>query len=160
MYINRFSEKEIMQYLNKKEIIAIVGPRQSGKTTLLKHIFVNLNKAIFLDFEDRETLELFDEDIKSFIELYVKPYDYLFIDEFQYAKEGGKNLKYIYDNYATKIIITGSSASSLSIHGLKYLVGRVFVFNLNPFSFGEYINYKEPILYAEIYIKRKKLTKP
>ena len=159
MYINRFLEKKLMNYLDKREIIAVVGPRQSGKTTLLKHIFKDLKNARFLDFEDRETLELFNEDIKSFIDLYVKPYDYLFIDEFQYAKEGGKNLKYIYDNYKTKIIISGSSASSLSIQSIKYLVGRVFVFTLYPFSFEEYLNYKEPRLYNHIYIK-KKLTKP
>ncbi|MBL7147495.1 MAG: ATP-binding protein [Nanoarchaeota archaeon] len=159
MYINRFLEKEINKYLNKKEIVGVVGARQCGKTTLLKHIFKNLKNAIFLDFEDRENLELFNEDIKSFVDLYVKNYDYLFIDEFQYAKEGGKNLKYIYDNYKTKIIISGSSVSGLSIHSIKYLVGRIFVFNLYPFSFEEYLSYKEPNLYHNIYLKRK-LTNP
>ena len=104
MYVHRILETELKKYLKKKEILAVVGPRQSGKTTLLKQIFKDLDKALFLDFEDRETLELFNEDLKSFIELYVKPHQYLFIDEFQYAKEGGKNLKYIYDNYKTKQI--------------------------------------------------------
>src|SRR3989344_7646606 len=119
MYVYRFLEKEIRKYLKKKEIIAVVGPRQSGKTTLLKQIFNVLDKAIFLDFEDRDTLELFSEDLKSFIELYIKKYDYVFIDEFQYAKEGGKNLKYIYDTYKIKIFISGSSSSELSIQGIK-----------------------------------------
>ena len=159
MYINRFLEGELKRYLNKKEILAVVGPRQSGKTTLLKYIFKDLKNALFLDFEDRETLELFDEDIKSFIDIYVKKYNYLFIDEFQYAKQGGKNLKYIYDNYKTKIVISGSSVSGLSIHSIKYLVGRIFVFTLYPFSFEEYLNYREQRLYKEVYIKRK-LTKP
>lgn len=159
MYINRFLEKELTKYLSKREIIAVLGARQCGKTTLLKHVFAGLKNALFLDFGDRETLELFNEDIKSFIELYVKPYNYLFIDEFQYAKEGGKNLKYIYDNYKTKIVISGSSISGLSVHSIKYLVGRVFVFNLYPFSFEEYLSYKEPLLYNEVYLKRK-LTRP
>jgi len=159
MYIYRFLEKDLRKYLKKKEIIAVVGARQCGKTTLLKQIFKDLKNAVFLDFEDREILELFNEDIKSFVELYVKKHDYLFIDEFQYAKEGGKNLKYIYDNYKIKIIISGSSVSGLSVHSIKYLVGRIFVFNLYPFSFEEYLNYKEPKLYKNIYIKRK-LTKP
>ena len=159
MYINRFLEKDLRRYLKKKEIIAVVGPRQCGKTTLLKHIFKDLKNALFLDFEDRETLELFNEDVKSFIDLYVKKYDYLFIDEFQYAKEGGKNLKYIYDNHKTKIVISGSSVSGLSIHSIKYLVGRIFVFNLHPFSFEEYLSYKEPRIYNQIYLKRK-LSRP
>ena len=158
MYINRFLEKDLGKYLKNREIIAITGPRQCGKTTLLKHIFNNLKNAIFLDFEDRETLEVFNEDIKSFAELYVKDRDYLFIDEFQYAKEGGKNLKYIYDNHKIKIIISGSSASGLSIHGIKYLTGRIFTFNLYPFSFSEYLSYKHPKLYS-IYLK-KRLSKP
>lgn len=159
MYIERFLENGIRNYLKKREIIAIIGPRQSGKTTLIKHIFSDLKDALFIDFEDRETLELFNEDIQSFIELYVKPYKYLFIDEFQYAKEGGKNLKYIYDHYSTKIIISGSSATALSIHGMKYLVGRIFVFTLYPFSFDEFLNHKEPALYKNIYVKRN-VTRP
>jgi len=158
MYIYRFLEKDLKKYLKKKEIIAVVGARQCGKTTLLKHIFKDLKKAIFLDFEDRETLELFTEDIKAFIDLYVRKYDYLFIDEFQYAKEGGKNLKYIYDNHKIKIIISGSSVSGLSVHSIKYLVGRIFVFNLYPFSFEEYLSHKDPDIYT-IYIK-KELSNP
>lgn len=160
MYINRFLEKDLRKYLGKREIIAVVGARQCGKTTLLRHIFKDLKNALFLDFEDREALELFEQDIKSFTELYVKPYAYLFIDEFQYAKNGGKNLKYIYDHYKTKIVISGSSVSGLSIHSIQYLVGRIIVFNLYPFSFEEYLSYKEPMLYQNIYAKKIKLTMP
>jgi len=159
MYIRRFLEDDLRAGLRAREILAVVGPRQCGKTTLLKHIFDGLNNAVFLDFEDRETLELFNEDIGSFVELYVKPYRYLFIDEFQYAEEGGKTLKYLYDHHSTKIIISGSSASALSIQSIKYLVGRIFVFNLHPFSFEEFLSYKEPLLFARIY-KKKKLTGP
>ena len=159
MYINRTLEKTLKRHMDKKEILAVVGPRQSGKTTLLKHIFKDLKRAVFLDFEDRQILELFDLDIKSFVDLYVKNYDYLFIDEFQYAKDGGKQLKYIYDAQKIKIVISGSSVSGLSIHSIKYLVGRVFVFTLHPFSFEEYLAHKEPELYENIYLKRK-LSRP
>lgn len=155
MYIYRFLEKEIRKYLKKKEILAIVGARQCGKTTLLRHLFNDLKNAVFLDFEDREVLRLFSEDIESFIDLYVEKYNYVFIDEFQYAQDGGKQLKYIYDRHKVKIIISGSSVSGLSIHSIKHLVGRIFVFNLYPFSFEEYLHYKEPALYNNIYLKRK-----
>jgi predicted AAA+ superfamily ATPase len=159
MYIKRFLEEKVLKYLKKKEVIAIVGPRQSGKTTLLKNIFKGLKNAVFLDFEDREILEMFSGDINSFIEIYVKKHDYLFIDEFQYAKDGGKNLKYIYDTLKIKIVISGSSASNLSIQSIKYLVGRIFVFELYPLSFEEFLNYKEPEIYNNIYLK-KKLSEP
>ena len=158
MYIERFLERRLERYFKKKEIIAVIGPRQCGKTTLLRHIFERLKKAVYLDFEDREVLELFSDDVKSFAELYAKSYDYLFIDEFQYAKEGGKNLKYLYDNFSIKIFISGSSVSGLSIHGIQYLVGRVFVFELFPFSFEEYLSFKEPVIY-KLYLK-KNLKKP
>lgn len=155
MYIERFLENKILKYLNRKEIIAVIGARQCGKTTMLRHVFETLKNALFIDFEDREKLELFTEDIDSFIELYVKNYNYLFIDEFQYAREGGKQLKYIYDNNNTKIIISGSSATELSIQSIKYLVGRIFVFNLYPLSFEEYLNCKEKEIYSKIYLKQK-----
>ncbi len=157
IYIPRALESEINKYLPKREILAIVGPRQSGKTTLLKHVFKNLKNAVFIDFGDREKIELFDNDLKSFIDLYAKGYNYLFIDEFQYSKDGGKNLKYIFDNYEIKIIISGSSVSELSIQSIKYLVGRIFVFPLYPFSFSEFLEYKNKKLY-DIYNKHEEFS--
>lgn len=147
MYVERFLEEKIRKYLGDKEIVAIVGARQCGKTTLINHIFETLKNSKSISFEDRDILDLFTNHIKEFIEKYVKDTKYLFIDEFQYAKQGGKQLKYIYDNFKTKIIITGSSVSDLSIHSIKYLVGRIFVFNLYPFSFNEFLKYKDENLY-------------
>lgn len=144
MYIKRKLEGEILKYLAAPEILAIVGPRQAGKTTLLKNIYAQLEKAVFLSFEDRETLELFNEDIKSFAKKY-SSYRYIFIDEFQYAKNGGKNLKFLYDSYdGIKLIISGSSAVDLTIRAIKFLVGRVFVFNLYQLDFAEYLAFKDP----------------
>jgi len=65
MYVQRTCEKKVTKYLGAREIIAIVGPRQCGKTTLLRHIFDGLQNAVYLDFEERESLELFEEDIDS-----------------------------------------------------------------------------------------------
>src|SRR3989338_3107208 len=142
IYITRDLEKKINKYLKRKEIIAIVGPRQCGKTTLMKHVFSNLKNGNFVSFDDRNLLKLFDEDISLFIKKYVDGKDYLFIDEFQYSKDGGKQLKFIYDSQKIKILISGSSAPELSIQSIKYLVGRVFVLNLYPLSFLEFLNYK------------------
>jgi predicted AAA+ superfamily ATPase len=86
------------------------------------------------------------DDIKAFAEPHVQGQDFLFIDEFQYAADGGKNLKYIYDHFPVKIFITGSSSTELSLQRIQYLVGRIFVFNLYPFSFKEYLLYTEPKL--------------
>ena len=148
IYIERDLEGEILACLDMPEIIAVVGPRQSGKTTLLQHIVEGIKdkKVSVIDFEDRDELALFANDIKGFCELYVEGKEYLFIDEFQYAEAGGRNLKYIYDNYPIKIFITGSSATELSIQSIQYLVGRIFVFTLYPLSFAEFLMFVQPNL--------------
>jgi len=150
-YINRVLESEILKYLDDKEIIAIIGPRQSGKTTLVKHIISNIkNKKVKqISFDNIFDLELFENDIDGFIDLNVRNYDILFIDEIQYSKQSGKRLKYIYDNNDIKIFISGSSSIDISVESLKYLVGRIFVFTLYPFNFYEFLLAKDENL-AEI----------
>ena len=74
------------------------------------------------------------------------------IDEFQYAKEGGKKLKYIYDKYRIKILISGSSSVELTVKALGNLVGRIFIFELFPFDFKEFLKAKDKEL-AEFYNK-------
>ena len=152
MYYKRDLELKLEQYLKSPEIIAIFGPRQVGKTTLLKEFYKKVQNPIFLTFEDIELKVLFEEDIKSFVALYIEPYEHIFIDEFQYAKMGGKHLKYIYDTTDKKIFISGSSAMELSINAIKYLVGRIFVFNLYSFSFGEFLRVKDENLH-KLYLK-------
>ena len=147
-YIKRDIEENISKFMYKKEIIAIVGVRQCGKTTVINHILDKLEKkgkkVKRITFDNIKDLELFEQDIESFIELYVKNFDFLFIDEVHYSKNSGKKLKYVYDNFDIKIFISGSSAAEISIHSLKYLVGRIFTFTLYPFSFREFIRAKNP----------------
>lgn len=156
MYIKRDLEDKIISRLNDKEIIAILGPRQAGKTTMINNILNNLNdkKINRLSFDDIEILESFEKDIKNFIKSEIENYDIVFIDEVQYSKESGKKLKFIYDNYNIKIIISGSSASELSLQSLKYLVGRIFIYELFTFSFDEFLRYKNEKLYY-IYLSGK-----
>lgn len=155
-YISRTLEKKIIKYLKTSEIIAVVGPRQCGKTTLLKHIFQKLKKSVFLTFDDKKILNLFTRSTDEFIELYIKPYNYIFLDEFHYAQEGGKILKYIIDTITKKkIFISGSSSADLTIQTIKYLVGRIFVFNLWPLDFDEFLSFKNSNLFA-LYKKQKR----
>ena len=158
IYIKRDLEEEIIKFLDDPEIIAVVGPRQCGKTTMLQHIYSSSKNANFITFEDVKILNLFENDIDTFITQYVKGYDYLFIDEFQYCEEGGKKLKYIYDTTNIKILITGSSSTELSLKGLKYLTGRVLVFNLYPLSFREFIRFKNIKIFNSL--ENNKLSSP
>ena len=154
MYIKRNLEDKIIRYLETPELIAVVGPRQCGKTTMLKQIMDSLADTISISFDDQNILGLFEKSPDDFIVAYVKGRKYLFIDEFQYAKHGGKTLKYIFDTQKIKIIISGSSVADLTIHAIKYLVGRVLVVNLYPFDFNEFLSYKD-IAYFKIYNEYK-----
>jgi len=157
-YIERDLEKEIRKYLKSKEILAVVGLRRSGKTTIVESILESQKGRINrISFDDVKKLRLFEEDIDAFIDEHIKNYDLVFIDEIQYSKDSGKKLKYIYDTNWTKMIISGSSAAEISIHSLKYLVGRIFTFNLYPFSFREYMRAKDKKL--EKYLREKRVSK-
>jgi uncharacterized protein len=143
MYIQRKLEGKILKYLDSPEIIAVVGPRQCGKSTLLMKIFEGLEDASLVNFEDRTALNMFNKNIDDFVDVYVKNKKFLFIDEFQYAKNGGKKLKYIFDTQRIKIFISGSSAIDMTVNALKYLTGRIFIFQLFPFDFEEFLSYRE-----------------
>ena len=102
--------EEINLYLDKKEILAVIGPRQSGKTTLLKVILNQISskkKSIFITFEEKKAVDIFNNDVENFKKIYVEPYDIVFIDEFQYGKDSGQKLKYLFDTSNTKFIVSG-----------------------------------------------------
>jgi len=160
-YIPRILLNEIIEYIDRREIIAIKGPRQSGKTTLLKMLKdflineknIDEDHIIYLTFEDNEILYKFSENPKDFIRKYItdsKRY-YFLIDEAQYCKDLGKKLKLIYDLFENiKIIITGSSSLELKNETAKYLVGRLLEFELYPLNFYEFLLYKDKKI-AKIY---------
>lgn len=134
---------KLNKYLYNEEFIAILGARQVGKTTLMTKLYDSITESKdFITFEDVSILNLFENDFDTFVKLYVSPNKFLFIDEFQYAIEGGKKLKQLYDTTDIKIIISGSSTTNLSIHGLSYLVGRILIFELNHVAFDEFIDFK------------------
>jgi predicted AAA+ superfamily ATPase len=147
MYIQRTLEKTIKKYLKGLEYIALIGARQAGKTTLLRHIQEQVGGSVFLTFEDVELRTLFDNDVKFFIRLYVEPHRVVFIDEFQYARKGGQALKFIFDTVpGKKIIVSGSSALDLTVAAVNHLAGRIFSFTLHPLSFSEFLSFKDPAL--------------
>lgn len=143
MIIKREVIDRIEKFVNDKEIIALVGLRQVGKTTLLNYFKQKLDKSIYVSFNDISLLNLFENNIDEFIQIYVKNYDYIFIDEVQYSTIAGKQLKYIYDKEKIKIFVSGSSKSEIALHALKYLVGRVIIFEIYPLSFREFVSYKD-----------------
>ncbi len=149
MYIKREVETEIERWLEEREIIAIRGPRQSGKTTVLNKIKENLisrgitEKMIhYFNFEDDILRLKFEANCQEFIDFHRQgEHDYFLFDEVQNVKEVGKKLKLIFDSSKIKVIITGSSSFDLTNLG-QYLVGRVIFIDLYPFNFLEFLRTK------------------
>lgn len=154
-YLKRNLTQELEKWLDRREIIAIKGPRQAGKTSLLKilkeHLIsqkkISPGNIIYITFEDRDILDAFSKDPREYVNSYFSEGPnqriYFLIDEFQYLKDGGQKLKFLYDIYENiKFIITGSSSLEIAEHTAKYLVGRVFSFYLYPFDFSEYLQTK------------------
>ena len=142
MEIKRFRIEDIEKFTKNRQIIALTGLRQVGKTTILKYFKSKFENSKYISFDDIKILSLFENDIDKFIEEF-KTFDYLFIDEIQYSKNSGQKLKYIYDKLNIKIFISGSSKSEIAINSLKYLVGRVIIFLILPINFKEYILFKK-----------------
>ena len=170
MIVLRDLLETIKPFLPRREYIAITGPRQAGKTTLLKMLKTHLCNEMnisedcirIITFEDRILLSQFEIDPISFIQSYI-PSElsglfYFMIDEFQYAVDGGQKLKLIYDTHPNiKIFITGSSSLEIKAHVGKYMVGRILSFDLYPFNFREYLKAHDKRL-ERIYNKNNKLV--
>jgi predicted AAA+ superfamily ATPase len=143
---------QIIRWLKEKEIIIINGSRQVGKTTLLFLIkeLLAKEKVVYVNFEDINELENFITSPKDYVssQLAEKRKTYFLFDEFQYVNRAGKTLKLLYDSFPqVKFIVTGSS--SLKIREIaSFLVGRAIFFTLYPFSFAEYLSYKNSKLHA------------
>jgi len=139
MYVERSIKGVFNKIREAYTIIAVVGARQAGKTTFLKEQIKGV-KAKYLLFDDPDIRELFESDIKKFEQQYLD-HDLAVFDEIQYCREAGPKLKYLADSMY-KMWITSSSEIILGKDILSYLVGRVSILKLYPFSFGEFLTAK------------------
>ena len=113
-------------------VLSVTGPRQSGKSTLLKHLFPQYKKYSLKDVNVREFAEY---DPVAFLNQHPEG---MFIDEVQMVPQ---LLEYIQgivdDNPSRKFLLTGSSNLEL-LHGLcESLPGRAGVFELLPMTYTE-----------------------
>ena len=83
MLFHRDILNNIEKSVKRKEIIALVGARQVGKSTILKYFYEKLKteKSNFICFDNLDILYMFEKNTPLFIEKYVENHDYLFIDE-------------------------------------------------------------------------------
>jgi len=137
--IKRQLEKVIQSGLNQGKAIILLGPRQSGKTTLMETIASQLGDYLLLDCDDpvvRQQLENANtEELKQIL----SDYRLVFIDEAQRVKNIGLTLKIITDRFKeVQLLVSGSSSFEISNDINEPLTGRKWEYILYPISWVEF----------------------
>jgi len=154
MLYSREIFKQLELELDKKEATIITGMRRVGKTTALTHLYdliPSKNKAL-LDLENPLHRKVFEEENYDTIWNNLKQFKitnetktYLFLDEVQNLPELSRAVKYLYDHWDVKFVLTGSSSYYLRNLFPESLAGRKIIFEIFPLNFSEFLIFKEVI---------------
>jgi uncharacterized protein len=138
---NRIIKTQIQEALFKNKLIILYGPRQVGKTTLIKEILKDYPDSEYLTGDDVVVrTRLSKNDLGDLIASF-KNLKLLVIDEAQKILNIGNTLKLLVDNIPSlQVIATGSSSFELANQIREPLTGRYFQFFLYPLSFTEILN--------------------
>ena len=160
--IDRFAGKERPRYLSilldlveKKHVISVVGIRRCGKTTLLYQLIKHLLKMgnheniIYLNMDDERLVGL-DSPLEKLLQEYNRSIEttgkrtYVFLDEVQNIIAWEKWVKRYYDQKKDyKFIVSGSSSSLLSSDYSSLLTGRNITVEVFPLTFKEYLDFND-----------------
>lgn len=155
---SRFIYKSLSDHLSKKQITVLTGMRRTGKTTLVKQLMKDskIKQQFYFDLERMDNRSLFsEENYESIVyALTQRGADFsekvlIGIDEIQLVKNLPSVLKYLYDTYDIKFIITGSSAYYMKNMFSESLAGRKKIFEVYPLSFSELLAFNG-ISFSEI----------
>ncbi len=152
--------------LQKKPIKVITGIRRSGKSFILKRLYKKLSldipkkNILFINFENDRlsgnvTLSLLRDIYDTFKSKSDPGYRlYLFFDEIQNIPEWEKFIRTVYDSEDDDIYITGSNSQLLSSEFSSVIGGRVLEYQLQPFTFTEFLDFNgysqlDPFFIAE-----------
>jgi hypothetical protein len=153
--IERTLFSDLANHLPKKEISVIIGPRQSGKTTLMELLKEHLGKkgerTLYLNLDIEWDRPHFDSQLALLkkIELELgKERGFVFIDEIQRKENAGLFLKGLFDlKLPYKFIVSGSGSLELKEKIHESLMGRKRLFELTTITFLEFVNHKTDYKY-------------
>ena len=131
--INRILSEKLRYYASKYPIVTVTGPRQSGKTTLIRSCFPDYE---YVSFEDPDTLLIAKEDPRLFLKRYR---DKVIFDEAQRFPELFSYLQTAVDleGKTGMYILSGSQNFQLMEKITQSLAGRTAILKLMPFSYAE-----------------------
>lgn len=136
--IARTLEPILKKRFNQGKAIVLLGPRQVGKTTLIKACLENIS-FLFLNGDDPDVQFLLTGIGSSRLSSIIGKHAWVFIDEAQRIPEIGLLSKIIVDQFpAVQLILSGSSALEINAHTQEPLTGRKFEFFLFPISWAEF----------------------
>lgn len=141
--INKVYIRYLNDYINRsigrKQSIIMFGPRQVGKTTLVKRCLSNIKNVIEYPLQDPAVRLEMETDPSRLIKQVDanKRFPYVYIDEGQKVPAIFDAIQYLIDNKKASFIITGSSARKLRRTGTNLLPGRVKRCRMDPLLWGE-----------------------
>ncbi len=144
MSLKRIIYNDAAGDLKRKEISIIIGPRQVGKTTLLKELASHNRKGKercrYFNLEMPADAHYFGRSFKDVLSDIENGKGVVLIDEFHYLPNATKLFKAIYDGLpGVKVYATGSSAIEMHRHLKESLAGRRRLYRLFPLSFLEWL---------------------
>jgi predicted AAA+ superfamily ATPase len=140
MKVERILKNILKEQFNSGKAIVLIGPRQVGKSTLIKDI-LNKMDFLFLDGDDFSVQQQLAEPNTSQLKRLIGEKKIVFVDEAQRIKNIGLTAKIIIDQFAdVQLILSGSSAFELNNELNEPLTGRKWEYNMYPISFQELEN--------------------
>lgn len=154
MFVTRLNQKKIFKAFQNPFITQILGPRRVGKSSLVQHYLdseslpnlVSLNLDEFesrLQVDSGKLRELIEQKLKKQLQDFTEKFC-LVVDEAQKSESLFEQVKILYDRYKDtgrfKCILTGSASLPLAHYAAESLAGRIFSYELLPFSLEE--NYR------------------
>lgn len=137
----RAIEPELIQMAKEYPVVTVLGPRQAGKTTVVKSTFPDMP---YVNMESPETRLLAETDPNEFLSRYP---DGVIIDEVQRVPQLLSYIQVIVDERKKNglYILTGSHQLNLQTHIAQSLAGRTAILHLLPLSFSEIAQHKNII---------------
>lgn len=136
----RYLKEIIIKRINSGKAIIIIGPRQVGKTTLIREVLKD-HDYLFLDGDDPKTRTLLNQPNTEEIRRIVGKHKYIFIDEAQRIEGIGLTMKIIIDQFkGVQLFSSGSSSFDLANKLNEPLTGRKWEYRLYPISWEEFEN--------------------
>lgn len=155
-YIKRHIASTLHKMLSQFKVVLVTGPRQVGKSTLLKN---ELSGFEYVTLDDMAELELARNDPAMFFKNHSLP---IVIDEVQYAPEIFRQIKLLVDksDKTGQICLTGSQTYSLMQNVSESLAGRIGILELEGLSMREKLNipFANPFVPDEEYLSERVST--